>query len=57
MREAMDFDPSPAVNQGDMVEYLKKHHVLLPPGIVIEWCHPDTYVKVHPSQGGVYFYL
>ena len=52
----MNFDPSLTVlhSQRDVVEYLKKHHVL--PNIVVEWCHPDTDVKVLPPEGGVYFY-
>jgi len=55
MREAMDFDPSLTVlhSQRDVVEYLKKHHVL--PGIVVEWCNPDTDVKM-PHVRGVYFH-
>ena len=51
-------DPSSTVlhNERDVVEYLKKHHVLLPPNIVVEWCHPDSDVKVPPPEGGVYFH-
>jgi len=58
-REAMDFDLPPTVlyNQQDVVYYLKKHHAPLPPGIVVEWCDPNTNHKVLPSEGGVYFHL
>ena len=57
-REVMDFDPSPIVlhSQEDVIDFLKKHHVILPVSIVVEWCHPVTDVKVHPPEGGVYFH-
>ena len=29
---------------------------MLPPGIIVEWCHSNTDVKLHPPEGGVYFY-
>ena len=55
-REAIDFNPSSTILYSqEVIEYLEKYRGSLPSGIV-EWCLPETNVRIHPLEGGVYFH-
>ena len=54
----MDFDPSPTSSAAKRrwSSIWRSIVVLYIAGIVVEWCSPETNVKISPPKGGVYFH-